>query len=361
MFILLSGDDEFSAHEELARIRASADFGYNQDFFAGETADLAVIRNTCDTMPFLAEKRLVVLEGLPKPPKSKGDDDQAGSEEGDSEESVETPETPETPVAPAPKGKRGKKGATTGLSPRAFAQGIADFVPSLPETTLLVALIIEKLKPDHPLMQAARSHGKSQVFTKPHGAQLQDWVLRRARSQKRLISPEAARMLVELLGDNLRMLASEIDKLGVYVGESGEIGLDDVRTLTSAGRELDAFELTDALARGDRSAALARLHGLLDQGEPPLRIVGLVAFQTRALMQVKLLSERGMSAYQTAQTAGLNPYVVEKLLPLARRFTFSQLEAAHHALLEIDTALKRSRMTPELALDLLVLEFGAPR
>lgn len=358
MFILLSGDDEFSAHEELARIRASADFGYNQDFFAGETADLAVIRNTCDTMPFLAEKRLVVLESLPKPPKSKGDDDQGGSEEGGSEESVETPEPP---IAPAPKGRRGKKGATTGLSPRAFAQGIADFVPSLPETTLLVALITEKLKPDHPLMQAARSHGKSQIFTKPHGAQLQDWVLRRARSQKRLMAPEAAHMLVELLGDNLRMLASEIDKLGVYVGESGEIGPDDVRTLTSAGRELDAFELTDALARGNRSAALARLHGLLDQGEAPLRIVGLVAFQTRALMQVKRLSERGMSTFQIAETAGLKPYVVEKSLPLARQFTFPQLEAAHHALLEIDTALKRSRMTPELALDLLVLEFGAVR
>ena len=81
MFILLSGKDEFSANEELTRLRASDDFGYNQDTFAGEVADLAAIRNACDTMPFLAEKRLVVVEGLPKPPKRKG-----GAEDGDDEE-----------------------------------------------------------------------------------------------------------------------------------------------------------------------------------------------------------------------------------------------------------------------------------
>src|SRR5690242_20275859 len=350
MFILLSGKDEFSASEELARIRASGDFGYNQDSFAGETADLAIIRNTCDTMPFLAEKRLVVLEGLPRPRKGQAEDGEA-AEDGDAN-------APAPPVAPAPKGKRGKKAATTGLSPLAFAKGLAEYIPSLPETTLLVALVPDELKADHPLMQAARRHGTSHVFAKPTGAQLTDWVTRRARAQKRRITPEAARMLVESLGDDLRMLASEIDKLGTYVGESGEIGLDDVRALTPVARQSKVFDLTDALARRDTSAALALLHELLANGESPLGIVSLTAFQTRSLMQVKLLSDRGMPAHQIASVAGIAPFVVEKSLRLARRFTFSQLEAAHRTLLEIDTSLKRSRMTPELALDLLVLEFG---
>lgn len=350
MFTLLSGKDEFTAYEELARIRASADFGYNQDSFAGDTADLALIRNTCDTMPFLAEKRLVVLEGLPKPRKGQADDGD-GAENGDSN-------APETPAAQVAKGKRGKKAATTGLSPLAFAKGLAEYIPSMPETTMLVVVVPDELKAEHSLMQAARRHGTSHVFAKPTGAQLTDWVTRRARAQQRRITPEAARMLVDSLGNDLRMLASEIDKLGTYVGEGGEISAEDVRTLTPVGRELDAFELTDALARNDRSAALTILHRLLEQGEAPLRIVGLVAYQTRSLMQVKLLSDRGMPAHQIASAAGIAPFVVEKSLRLARRFTFAQLEAAHRNLLEIDTSLKRSRMTPELALDLLVLEFG---
>jgi len=350
MFILLSGKDEFSAYEELARIRASGDFGYNQDSFAGETADLAIIRNTCDTMPFLAEKRLVVLEGLPRPRKGQADDGEA-AEDSDAN-------APASPVAPGPKGKRGKKAATTGLSPLAFAKGLAEYIPSLPETTMLVVLVPDELKADHPLMQAARRHGKSHVFAKPAGAQLTDWVTRRARAQGRRMSPDAARMLVESLGDDLRMLASEIDKLSTYVGEGGEIGGDDVRALTPVARQSKVFDLTDALARRDTSAALALLHELLANGESPLGIVALTAFQTRSLMQVKLLSDRGMPAHQIASAAGIAPFVVEKSLRLARRFTFAQLEAAHRTLLEIDTSLKRSRMTPELALDLLVLEFG---
>lgn len=350
MFILLSGKDEFSAYEELTRIRASGDFGYNQDSFAGETADLAAIRNTCDTMPFLAEKRLVVLEGLPRPRKGKSDDENA-AEDGDAN-------APEPPAASVAKGKRGKKATTTGLTPLAFAKGLAEYIPSLPETTLLVALVPDELKADHPLMQAARRHGKSHVFAKPTGTQLTDWVTRRARAQQRRITPEAARMLVESLGDDLRMLASEIDKLGTYVGEGGEIGPEDIRALTPVARQSKVFDLTDALARRDTSTALVLLHELLASGESPLGIVALTAFQTRSLMQVKLLSDRGMPAHQIASAAGIAPFVVEKSLRLARRFTFAQLEAAHRTLLEIDTSLKRSRMTPELALDLLVLEFG---
>jgi DNA polymerase-3 subunit delta len=58
------------------------------------------------------------------------------------------------------------------------------------------------------------------------------------------------------------------------------------------------------------------------------------------------------------QTAGLAPFVVEKSLALARQFSFAQLESAHRALLSIDTALKLSKMTPQMALDLFVVEFG---
>lgn len=365
MFILLSGKDEFSANEELARIRASEDFGYNQDAFAGEDADLAVIRNTCDTMPFLAEKRLVVLEGLPKPAKRKGkgkdsDADDADTEDGDDseEDAEEHPDASDAPVATAGRGRRGKKAATAGLSPLAFAKGLAEYVARLPETTILVVFVPDELKADHPLMQAARRYGTSHVFSKPQGAKLEEWVIRRARTQNRRLSQDAARMLVESLGDDLRMLASEVDKLSTYVGEGGEIRAEDVRALTPVARQSKVFDLTDALARRDTATALRLLHELLANGESPLGIVALTAFQTRSLMQVKLLSDRGMPAYQIASAAGLAPFVVEKSLRLTRRFTFAQLEAAHRGLLEIDTSLKRSRMTPELALDLLVLEFG---
>jgi DNA polymerase-3 subunit delta len=350
MFFLFHGPDDFSAREELACIRAGYDFGANQDVLAGADTTLATIRTVCDTMPFLAERRLVVVEGLPKPKRgAKADTDADGDE--DASEIAEPP-------APKP-GARSKKSRNGGLGPRAFAQGLADYVPSVPDTTVLVVLVEDQLDATHPLVRAAQQYGTTRLVVAPKGPRLEDWLRRRAAASSTHLAPEAARLLALEVGDNLRMLASEMEKLSTYVGEGGTIRVEDVRALTPASHQARVFDLTDALARRDRIRALALLHELLAAGESPLGIVALTAYQTRTLMQVKALAERGMRPPQIAATAGMAPFVVEKTLPLARQLTFAQLEAAHRALLDIDTGLKLSRMTPELALDLLVVEFGS--
>ncbi len=347
MFLLLHGDDEFSAREELARLRETGGFDFNQDTFTGDDADFAQIRNICDTLPFLSERRLVVVLGLPKPPK------RGAGDEDDGEDAAPPPAQAAMPTA------RGKKGKASGPNPRMFIQALADYAAHTPETTTLV-VVAGKLDSTSPLLQAAQQHGRARAFTTPRGSQLEQWISRRAQADGASITPDAAKLLIEVVGaENLRMLDSEIEKLSIYVGREGHIGVEQVRALSSQVNPSNIFALTDALARREHGRALALLHELLASGAAPLAIVGLTAAQTRALIQVKALSERGMRSLQIAQTAGLAPYTVEKSLPLARHFTFAQLEAAHRALLEVDVALKSSRMTPELALDLLTLQFGA--
>lgn len=362
MFYLLHGADEFSAHEALARLRASPDVGYNQDIFSGAESSLETILAACDTMPFLSEKRLVVVEGLPRRKRGTKDDDDTE----DGEEIEATAEVASASGAPAvgagAKGKRGKSaGKSAGPSPRAFAERLAAHVAKLPETTVLVVLVDEPLDAAHPLVTAAREHGRARLFAPPHGPQLEDWLDRRAQSLGVSLAPDAASLLPSEVGESTRLLASELEKLRTYVGAGGRIRVEDVRALSPAARQSRVFDLTDALARRDNKAALALLHELLAGGESPLGIVALTAFTTRSLLQVKSLAERGMRPAQIAQAAGMAPFVVEKSLAAARRFSFAQLEAAHRSLLEIDTALKSSRMTPELALDLLVIEFGSGR
>jgi DNA polymerase III subunit delta len=348
MFLLFHGPDEFSAREALAKLRAAHDFGYSQDTFAGADADLATIRNTCDTMPFLSEHRLVVVDGLPK--RRRGADTAAESPPAGDGEKAENASV---------KGGKGKKGkAASGPDPKAFAAGLAEYAPSLPDFTILVVLADEVLDAANPLVTAAKRHGKAQTFVPPRGPQLEEWITKRAALRDAKLAPEAARLLAVEVGDNLRLLALELEKLATYVGAGGTIRAEDVRALTPASRQAKVFDLTDALARRDRKRALALLHELLAAGESPLGIVALTAFQTRSLLQVKTLAERGLRAPQIAQSAAMAPFVVEKILPLARQFSFAQLEAAHRSLLEVDTALKRSKMTPEMALDLLVVEFG---
>lgn len=359
MFYLFHGPDEFSMREELARLRRDGAFEFNEDFYSGAETDLGTIITTASTLPFLAERRLVVVDGLPRRRRAtKGAD---GSDESDSaaqandqgvEDGAPASEAPRKPAS------RAKKARPSGPDPRAFAQGLADYVPHLAATTVLVVLADEQLEATNPLMAAAERHGQARLFTAPRGAQLEAWIGRRAQALGARLDPEAARLLATYVGTDLRLLAGEVQKLATYVGSGSQIGPAEVRLLTPATQQARVFDLTDALARRDRSRALALLHELLDAGESPLGIVALTAHQTRALIQVKALAERGMRSFQIAQTSGIAPFVVEKSLPLTRQFTMAQLENAHHALLQVDTALKLSKLTPEMALDLLVVEFG---
>jgi DNA polymerase III subunit delta len=343
MFLLLHGDDEFSAREELARLRASGGFDFNQDTFTGDDADFAQMHAICDTLPFLSERRLVVLLGLPKPKRGGDEDD---------EDAAEPAEKPAKP------GGKGKKGKAAGPSPRAFIQALADYAPHVPETTTLV-VIAGKLEPSSPLLKAAQQHGSARAFMPPKGAQLEEWITRHAQAGDARITSEAAQLLVESLGaENLRLLDSEIEKLCVAVGRDGRIGVEQVRALTPQISQARVFDLTDALARRDHQRALALLHEQLAHGAAPQMILGLIAVQTRRLIQVKAMAERGMRAGQIADAVGLAPFVADKTIALARQFSFAQLEAAHRALLDVDVALKSSRMSAELALDLLTLQFG---
>jgi DNA polymerase III subunit delta len=345
MYYLFHGTDEFSLREELARLRADDCFGYNVDVFAGAEADLGTILATCETLPFLSERRLVIVEGLPKRSRAgrggeSSDEDALGDD-----------------VADAGAAKS-KKGRATGQDPKAFIAGLAGYAAKLPVTTVLAVAVDELLEPTHALVKAAAGGGTVRAFVAPKGAQLESWLLKRAQSRGVRLDPDAGHVLATSLGADLRTLASELEKLAVYAGEGERITAADVYLLTASTQQSRVFDLTDALARQDRARALALLHELLDTGESPLGIVAIVASQTRALMQVKALAEQGMRAPQIAQTAGLAPFVVEKSLPLARQCSEAQLERAHRQLLEIDAALKLSKLTPEMALDLFIVGFA---
>jgi DNA polymerase-3 subunit delta len=350
MFYLFHGKDEFTKREELARLRASGGFDYNHDVFAGEEADLAGIAVACQALPFLSAQRLVVVEGLPRRRRAGKSADAEPADESDGEGT-------EAESAPSPR-PRARRGARAPLDAKAFAQGVADLAARLPETTVLVVLVDDEVEPASQLLQAAARHGAARHFPELKGGQIEGWLLRRAEAQGVRLAPEAAHALATAAGPSLRALASELEKLATYVGEGGTISAADVQVLTAVTQPTNRFELTDALARKDRTRALALVHEQLAAGESALAIFGQIAYQTRSLIQVKALAERGMRAGQIAQAVGLAPYVVEKSMALARQFTFAQLVAAHRALQEMDAALKLSKMTPEMALDLLVVEFG---
>lgn len=354
MFYLLHGDDEFTSREQLKKLRQQGNFDYNQDSYSGGEVTLATITATCDTLPFLTDSRLVVVEGLPKKRRNETASSQSETSPANTDET--------TAPATAGKGSKAKKGkksskATTGTR-AGFEKGLVDYIPSMPDSTVLIVLVDEVLEASNPLLKAAEQHGKVLQSTLPKGAALESWIIKRAKSIGVSITSEAAALLANFIGNQLRLLANELDKLATYVGNGATITADDVHKLSAHVQEARIFDLTDALAQRNRKQALDILHDLLTDGEPPLKLLSTITTQVRSLLLVKELAQKGMRPPQIATTLGMAPFVAIKAAQQVSKFTPAQLEGAYRQLLATDAALKRSRMAPEMALDLLVVGFA---
>ena len=344
MFYLMHGDDEFTSREQLKTLRQKDTFGYNQDIYNGAEGDLKKITITMNTLPFLSEQRLVLIDGLPKKKRSS-----------------ETAATPKEGMADkGSKTKKSKKSSKSGALTRAsFEKELAEHIATMQETTILVVLVEEVLEVSNPLVKAAEQYGKVIQNMLPKGAALENWITKRAKRLNVSIAPEAKKLLADFIGNNLRLLANELDKLATYVGKGATINIDDVRQLSAQVQEARIFDLTDALAQRNRQQALNILHDLLSDGEPPLKLLSTITTQVRSLLLVKELAQKGMRAPQIASTLGIAPFIVDKSLHQVGKFSPAQLEGAYRQLLATDAALKRSRLTPEMALDLLVVQFGS--
>jgi DNA polymerase III subunit delta len=300
---------------------------------------------TTSTFPFLSEQRLVVLNGLPK------------KKRGESSTSATDTAEATTKGGKARKGKKGSK--STALTRAAFDKALAEHIAQMAETTVLIVLAEEMLEASNPLVKAAEKYGKALQSTLPKGAALENWITKRAKSLNVTITKDATSLLANFIGNNLRLLANELDKLATYVGAGSTISADHIRQLSAQVQEARIFDLTDALSQRNRKQALNILHDLLADGEPPLKLISTITSQVRSLLLVKELSQKGMRTAQIASTLGMAPFIVDKAYRQVGKFSMSQLEGIYRQLMATDAALKRSRLAPEMALDLLVVSFGA--
>jgi DNA polymerase-3 subunit delta len=190
-----------------------------------------------------------------------------------------------------------------------------------------------------------------------------EWLRGRADRLGVPIEDAAIRSLVDLVGSDLRMLASEIDKLATYAGER-TITATDVAALTPEAREQSIFDVVDAVVEGRAPTALLTVERMLTAGtNTPLRIQAMIARQVRHLVRAAELLEGGASEEQIGAACGIRGFPATKLMRQARASTGAQAEAALRAIEASDSAVKTGELPERLALELLIVElargFGA--
>ncbi|MFQ5926096.1 MAG: DNA polymerase III subunit delta [Terriglobia bacterium] len=174
------------------------------------------------------------------------------------------------------------------------------------------------------------------------------------------LDPAATEELVFAVGPDLGQLRRELEKLRAYVGAGGTAHAEDVAAIVFAARKFSIFDLVDLLAERRRTDALARVHRLLETGESPIGIVGLLAWLYRQLLQAQAVP-RGSPIWQVSRRLGPPRRRIEAVLRQARRFSPEELQQAFPLLLEVDWLLKSSPPDATTILEMLVLRLTALR
>jgi DNA polymerase-3 subunit delta len=246
----------------------------------------------------------------------------------------------------------------------ADAKAVASYLKApAPATTL--ALVAGELKKDAPLAKAVAASGEVLLWEVPKRG-LQRWVGEQFQVHGAKIEPEAARVLVELVGEDLYELAAEIDKLATWAGEQ-RVGVDDVERLVGARGEATNFALTDAWGARDVAGVLRASESMLERSGDPHsrtipRLLGVLGNHVARIQECQALEASGLTAKEAAVRLKRNPYYVGKLYAQARNFIPEELRDVTVRLADLDHALKGgSRLAPELELERALIEVTRQR
>jgi len=222
-----------------------------------------------------------------------------------------------------------------------------------PAPTTVLALAGDEIKRDSALAKAVAKAGEVLVYDLPkrgRKADLPGWVEQQFRDRGIQIEHEAARALVELVGENADELATEIDKLATWAG--GErIGEREVSELVAPRAEAPPFELTDAWGRRDVPAVLAAGERIVErsgdaQRDVLLRISGLLTNHVGRVRECQALAAEGVPPGAAADRLRRNRFYVQKLYEQANNFSPEELGDAVVRLARLDLALKGGSKLP---------------
>ena len=310
MFYIFHGDDEHSQTETLADLTSklgdSSMLDLNTNRFEGRQVTFSELQHACNSIPFLADKRLVIVKDL-------------------------------------------------FTHKAAFQDDLLAYLPDIPETTRLVFLESKSLTKRHPAYKLAESHEKGFIreFKRLEGGALEQWVRERVKTAGGQIQPYAAHLLATNAGNDLRLLDNEVEKLVLYKGQD-MIEVEDVSLLCPYVAEASIFDLVDALGERDGKKAAQLITKKFQEGTDPFYLFAMFIRQFRLLIQVRELSEDGRPPPEIAKTLKLHPFPTGKLYQQSKNFSMAQLEQIYDHLLDIDIGVKTGRTDLVTALDLLV-------
>ena len=304
---LLYGEERYLKRQYKERLRKALcgdDDTMNTHFYEGKDISIGEIIDLAETLPFLAERRVIFL-------------------------------------------------TDSGLF-KSGGEKMAEYLASPNETTYFVFTESEIDKRSK-LFKTVSSRGYATEFAIHDENTLKRWVAGVLAKDNKKISEGTVQLLLSKTGTDMDNIQSELEKLICYCMERDVVTSEDVEAICTTRISNHIFDMINAIADRQQKRALELYYDLLALKEPPMRILFLIARQCNMLLQTKELKARGYDNRTIGSKIGVPPFIAGKYLPQASRFKTSLLRNAVQQCVETEAAVKSGKMNDRMSVEILIL------
>ncbi len=292
--------------DALIRIFLPQGDSMNLTTFYGKKIDLNEVSDTINTMPFLSDKRVVVLED-------------------------------------------------TELFTRANDE-LAQLLANIPETSVV---IFSEEKADARLKQtkAAKADGCVAEFGNLSESELRDWIFRKLSREHRPITRDALDMFIARCGDDMWQISNELEKVISYTFGKDGIRCEDVDAVIGAPAEDRIFAMIDSILCGNKKAALSYYKDLLVLRSEPRRVLSLLRDQLRLMLHARELSNENMTPAKIAAELGnMKESRVKMALSASRKSSKISLVDKIVKCTDTDERIKSGLIDEQIGVEVLITE-----
>lgn len=283
----------------------------NYAHYEGKGIDVREVIDLAETMPFFAERRVLVFEN-------------------------------------------------TGFFKSAAGAELADYLKELPETAYFL-FVEDEVDKRGKMYKAVKSKGRAVELPFQDENTLKRWVVGQIGRENKKITEADVVYFLNKVGIDMENITKELEKLFCYALERDVITRADIDAVCVTQISNHIFDMVNAVAEKQQKKALDLYYELLTLKEPPMRILFLLTRQYRGLYQVKQLAQKGYGRKEIAEKAGLHPFAVGKFMEQAKRFQLKELRAILEDSVDIEQRVKTGLLTDTMAVEVFLVKYSQGR
>ncbi len=305
---LLFGEERYLRRQYREKLQAALCGGgdtMNVHFYEGKDVPVGEIIDLAETLPFLAERRVIFL-------------------------------------------------SDSGLF-KAGGEKMAEYLSSSPCDTTFFVFSESEVDKRSKLYKTVQSKGYAAEFAAQDENTLKRWIAGTLGKDGKKITESTVQLLLSKTGTSMDNIQMELEKLICYCMDRDVITDEDVDAVCTTRISNRIFDMINAVADKRQREALELYYDLLALKEPPMRILVLIARQCNMLLQTKELKSGGHDNKSIGSKIGVPPFIAQKYVNQAARFKASTLRNAVQKCVEAEEAIKSGRMNDKMSVEILIL------